>query len=513
MKNSYWVWVLVLFTVLAVVFHFSSLNIPESDSFYYLGLGNFLREQGLFNTDFTYLPYTTIKDFGVSLWYGFGIFMIPFSLLGSPIGIKLAGLILTFFALCSFYFVNIKNKLRWPWLWPLLLFFISPNILVTFLMVRPQLLSFGFGILLFHFLIKRVFWGIILSSFALVWFHMNFAWLPIIILGVVILTRLLVEKWMDWKIGALTILGILTGWLSRPEPLNAAKLFYIQIFKLIFEQQGGLPLLFGKENLPLSAGILFTNFILFLFIWLVALGFLIHARLIKKMFLESRELVFLWSAAILSTGFFLITVTVARKGYGLWAAFGILLIAGIWTFLTPKIFLYRQKYVDRKIGMVLIVCLAVLSFYSSYRNSMSMREIAFPPDKLKEVAFWLKDNSAFGDVIFNIHWSHFSPLFFWNQKNYYVGGLDPIFQYSYNESLYWKFHYLSADIVTKKTCGYIECSRDMLEDTYEVLKQDFNAKYLVLDKNQNPAVYFFLNNDSRFENKFENKNEVIFMVK
>jgi hypothetical protein len=142
-----------------------------------------------------------------------------------------------------------------------------------------------------------------------------------------------------------------------------------------------------------------------------------------------------------------------------------------------------------------------------------MRKDAFLPNEFEEASLWLKENSQKGDIVFNLNWSKFSEMFFWNQKNYYIGGLDPIFQYIHNPSLYWKFHYLSLDMVTKKTCGKEECRVEDLEDTYQVLKNDFKAKYVFLEKEQNPAVFWYLGQDKRYEKRFENKKEVIFEVK
>ena len=138
---------------------------------------------------------------------------------------------------------------------------------------------------------------------------------------------------------------------------------------------------------------------------------------------------------------------------------------------------------------------------------------AYPPERHKEAALWLKDNSNPGDIVFNVSWSRFSELFFWNQQNYYVGGLDPIFQYAYNPSLYWKYHYLATGLLTDRTCGADACTEEMLEDTYEVLKRDFDAKYVFLSKELKPELNQYLESDSRFEKTFDNGNETIFSLK
>lgn len=49
-----------------------------------------------------------------------------------------------------------------------------------------------------------------------------------------------------------------------------------------------------------------------------------------------------------------------------------------------------------------------------------------------------------------------------------------------------------------------------LEDTYEVLKNDFKVRYVFLEKEQNPAVFWYLGQDDKYKKRFENKTEAIF---
>ena len=91
--------------------------------------------------------------------------------------------------------------------------------------------------------------------------------------------------------------------------------------------------------------------------------------------------------------------------------------------------------------------------------------------------------------------------------------MDPIFQYAHNPTLYWKFHYISNDDVTKKTCGAIACAASTLEDTHTVLINDFKAKYIVLEKQRNPLVYYYLETDPGYEKKLDTKREALYLIK
>lgn len=506
--------VLILFLTIAGLFHFSSPNIVDSDSFYYIRQAWLYRTQGLFTVDFPWIQFSVIKDLSSSLWYGFGILLIPFTLFNNlALGIKVAGVLLTALALFAFYWSVGKQGFRWKLLWPLLFFFSAPNVLGQLLMVRPQIISLALIPVLFSSLIFNNLWISFAASFGIVFAHLNFAWAPLLVAGVVFVCKFITEKYYSWKGGLVVIGGALLGWLLRPEPISAIKLFYIQVFQQILEKQGGLPLLFGKENLPLTVSGLFQSFFPLLIALAAAIILLFWLWQQGMLALSAREKTIILSSGVLAFIFFIFTMIVARRAYNFWAEFSVLFIAAVFSYCLLSQSSHRQKNVKSIFTLIIGSVFIFTLFYSGIKAFNAIDRSGYPPDRLKEAALWLRDNSQPGDIVFNVHWPDFSPLFFWNQKNYYIGGLDPIFQYSYDPALYWKFHYLSADQVTSKTCGAIACTDSMLEDTYEVLVKDFNAKYVLLDKIQNPAVNLFLSSSPNFEKKIESKDAVVYSIK
>ncbi len=488
---------------------FLRLISPIAIVFFYIRQAWQLRTQSFFDASFPWIYHSVVRIYSASLWFGFTVFLIPFTIFNNLfLGIKLAGILLTAFALLAYYIVIKRHQLKLALLWPFLLLFSAPNILYRFLMVRPQLISVGLSVLLFSFLIGGSVWGIFFASAGIVWFHMNFAWLPVLILGVVAGARFFTERIIDWKKIGAVIGGVLAGWLLRPEAMNAAKLFYIQIFQSMFEKSGGAPLLFGQENFPLQFITLLRNFSLVTILWVLAMiVFVIAAR---RQQLPHKVLI--WSSFILSVLFFFLTMAVSRRAYDLWLPFNLLFVASVFTYAIPVFSFHWKRTLNQASMTILVIITVFASFYSIYKTTISLKEQAYPPERHKEAALWLKDNSNAGDIVFNVSWSRFSELFFWNQQNYYIGGLDPIFQYSYSPSLYWKYHYLAVGLLTDKTCGADACTEEMLEDTYEVLKGDFNAKYVFLSKELNPEFNQYLESDSRFKKTFDNGNEAIFSL-
>ena len=189
-----------------------------------------------------------------------------------------------------------------------------------------------------------------------------------------------------------------------------------------------------------------------------------------------------------------------------WPGFGVLFIAGIYSFLPYK------KFNKDLFSAVLLIGILAMAPVSLSKNAIAFSKNAMPPSNLKEAAEWLRDNSRRGDIVFNTHWDNFSPLFFWNQQNYYIGGMDPIFQYAYSPELYWEFHHISTDEYGDLTCDEISCDKSNVQDIYSVLKNDFRAKYVFVEKRRNPNFHRWLELEPRFEKQFDNGKEMIFLV-
>lgn len=513
-KKYSWILPILAFLALSAIFHLFSPNIPDLDSFYYIRQAWIYKTEGILNSDFPWIVHSVIRLYSASLWYGFSIFLIPFTFFGNlHFGIKTAGVLLTTAALAAFWLVLKRHQIKGAFFWPFLLFFSAPNVLTQIMMVRPQTLSLTLAPVLFSFLITGGILPQFFISFGISWLHLNFAWLPILILFSVAAFKFIFERKIAWQSMLAVAGGIIAGWILRPNPLGAAKLLYVQIFKQILEKQGGLPLLFGQENFPLSLNILFKNFSPLLLIWAAGIAIAFWAIFKKTLPEDARQKIFAFSAAVISVLFFLVTMMVARRAYSFWALFAIASAAASFSYIIPK-FSQKARQLFKNLGSTALVFVFIfLVFYSGQKAINAIEKGGYRPDELREAALWLRENSQPGDIVFNLHWSDFSPLFYWNQKNYYIGGLDPIFQYEYNPSLYWKYHYLAADLVTKKTCGAMECTRDMLEDTYGVLVNEFDARYVLLDKKGNPAVNFFLSTDTRFEKKFASGTEIVYLIK
>ena len=520
---------LVIMVVLALLvagfLHFQSPNIPDRDSLFYIRSAWLLRTNSLFDTQFPWTHFSSIGSLGSDLWYGGNFLLVPFTYFDNLfLGVKLAGTIITALLLIGFFWIMQRHNMGLKFFWPFFMLFAVPNALYQFLMLRPQTISFLFSLALFSLLALGNWLGVFLAGAGLVFFHLNYFWIIILIAGVFsgfyFIRHLIINFYFkdsaflekekfDWSKVLAVIAGGIMGWFLRPHPISAVKLLYIQVIKLLVEKQSKLPLAFGTEWLPYSWRALFNASSLFFLLWAAAIIFLAWSlykykdQILKFSFEKS---FLLWGSLIISSAFFFMTVLIARKSLLSWVTFGALFIACLYSYIVPVKF--KQNF-----SAILFIAFLFMFLNSSYKTGISMLN-SIPPDAYRESALWLKENSRPGDIVFNTHWDDFSILFFWNQKNYYIGGLDPIFQYDYDPGLYWEYHFLSKGITDEFTCNDKNCSPEGRKETYKALMEDFNAKYIFIEQRRNPDLYSLLESDPRFKKEFLSKDnrETIFSI-
>ena len=79
----------------------------------------------------------------------------------------------------------------------------------------------------------------------------------------------------------------------------------------------------------------------------------------------------------------------------------------------------------------------------------------------------MKDHAPDKSIIFNASWSDFPFLFYYNDSNYYLSGLDPTFMYEKSKDKYW----LYRDV----TSGGVKNNLAI------IIKHVFKADYVVLE--------------------------------
>ena len=494
---------LFLFAALAVsiFLHFNSNKFPDTDVFYHFRHAVIYAGGGLFSGEFPWVPYSVIGKFSSDIWYGFHVLLIPFTWTGDPmLGMRLAGIFVTAVCMFSVYQACVRLDIKPALLWPFVLLFSSAFLLHRLTMLRPHVLSLGLNVLLLALLAAGNIRGVFIAAFASAWLHLSLFFVPVIVLGVYAGTKLLTEKSLAWRESLALAGGLVAGWLLRPNPLGAAKIAYVQVFQFTFEKLGGAPLEFGTELRPLTIAI-YSNYLAFIILWTSSLLFLFWKLFHGHTRLPAAQRTLLWAAGILSALFFLLSVLFARRAFDFCSSFGTVLIALVFTH-----FLFQVKWV--RIGS-----LGLFVFLALYGVSLRDRVLAigWDADRLAGAAKWIEANSMPGDIVFNVRWEYFPELFFWNTKNYYTSGMDPIFQYAHEPELYIAGLSFAAPR-RSFLCATGDCAEETTSDPYQILKERFKARYVFLLKQADTNTYLYLLSDKRFSLKSEDYISAVFEV-
>lgn len=493
-------------------------NINDPDTFYHIRHAWLYRTQGLFQASFPWLVNSAIGIFPSDLWYGFHVFLVPFTLFSDlAVGIEIAAILLTFAALGGYFLIFKNLRVPAPLLWALFLFFSAPDLNYRLAMVRPHTATLILGLLIFLLAIREKRWGVFLASAALASFHLAMFWLPLLITAVLALANFLAEKKIKVRDLLMSAAGVISGWILRPNFWNAAKLAYVQIVQLFLEKSRGIPLRVGSELRPADWSIFWYEMApVLLFVILAAAQFFLLVRSKRFLKITSDERMAILGSLILSATFGAVTILMARRAVDLWAAFSLLFVGLILKQVIPQC---RALWARYKIAISAAVFAVVLiPAYITIHFSSTYKAGALPLATFRQAAAWLKENAQPGEVIFNLRWDNFPMLFFWNQQNFYVNGMDPIFEYAASPRLWWLHHFMEIDGIAIQngrgyTCGASTCSDVELIPVRRALHEDFGASYVFLQSGRNPIMYrFFSAHPEEFEKVFSSDGEAIFRI-
>ncbi|QQG46254.1 MAG: hypothetical protein HYY55_00185 [Candidatus Niyogibacteria bacterium] len=502
MSKDFFVFLCVVL-LLAVVLHFGADKFPDPDVFYHFRHADLYWENSIAMSGFPWVSFSVINDFSSDIWYGFHFLLIPFTWFQNEIlGLNLAGVFVTAAALLIFYFAVKKAGIFWHYFWPFFLLFSSPLVLYRFTMLRPHLLSLALSALFFVFAVQGSIWGVFWAGFLIAFFHLGLFWAPVLIFGIVALVKFFSEKIIIWRSGAALALGLLLGWVLRPNPLGALKIAKTQIFDLLIARKDAIPLNFGMELSPMTVSGL-AAFSIFTIFWLSVMFIFFCAVFKKNQVVSKRQFLFLWAGLVLSLIFFLLTLFVAQRSFDFWVMFGVLFIAFVFTYFLRKDYWY--KYALAAIFLIMVI-------YSFYGYQKNISQFGWDAERFRSASEWLKENSKEGEIVFNVAWEYFPELFFWNTHNRYISGMDPIFQYIYDPELYWKAYYLGTGRTTGFTCASTFCEEKDFEDTYAVLKNDFGASFVFLSRAYDDNLYNYFSNDQHYSLGYENADSAVFKI-
>ncbi len=454
MKNSFFS--LVVFSVAFAFFYqiqFSSPSIPGFDGYYHIKIATLIKSEG-FSTRFPWLWYTFWRDHFVDIHFLYHALLIPFTYLGLVYGAKMSTVF--FFAAMATLFHAALRTVRVPqaWFWTGLLFVASPAFLQRMAFPRAPLAALCFLFLgwLLYAKGKRVGLGIL--SFLFVWLYGGFT-IFLALIFFLIASQLVLEKKLEFQKGLIVLVGVTLGLIVNP--------YFPENFNFIITQTftAGLDrvVVGGGEWSPYDLrGLLWTirgtawvfafSFVAFLFAWRKprpdTMGWALFLVVTFSMTLDSKRFIeYLVPTLIASSALFF------RDAWEVWS---------------PKIKISRQWV---SIPMIVILLAGLIGVGINQdpivkSKLMDSRESG----RYEGGALWLKEHTP-GALVYLTDWDDFPELFFYNDKNKYIVGLDPAFLYEFNPTMYKKWNEINEGVIK--------------EDPYPILKNMFKTPFLFTD--------------------------------
>jgi len=497
----------LLFVIALNLFTFFQLDstFADPDSFYHAKMAEILASRGAI-TQFPWLSATDLKDNFIDHHFLYHLILIPFAKFYPPlIGLKIATIIFASLVILTIFWFLRQLKIKGAFWYALFLLTVNPFIFRLNLAKAQQLVL----ILLFfliYFLLRRNYLALILISCLYVWLYGGWPLVLLVVLIYSIINWFWVSKqksgWL-FKVGKLkvysqnlllmvsTALGSLAGIFFSPYFPKNLEFYWQQSFKIaIFNYQYFIGV--GGEWYPYPFVDLFLNALPFFILYIFALTIFVLFN--KKQSMNA------WCFLVLSLMFFGLTLK-SRRYVEYFIPLAVCFCAlalNVWfDLIKPKLVKMFSLRLIMLAPLIIFLALSPVIFRDlklikeSYKAGFSFNKFAEPMN-------WLKENSNQGEIIFHSDWDEFPLLFYHNDKNYYLIGLDPTFMYLYDKDLYQRW----VDI----TLGEID------DNLYQTIKDVFGARYVFVDINQNPDFDRNLANNFYFEKVFENKEAKIYRL-
>ncbi len=498
---------LLIFAVSFVLFAYlhSDYTFADPDSFYHAKKTIILKDSGAI-TEFPWLSATNLKNSFIDHHFLYHLALIPFvSIMPPLLGLKLATILFSSLLVLLFFWFLKSLQIRAAFWYTFFLITINPFIFRINL-AKAQAMVLILLFLILYCLLNKNYICLTLLSGLYVWLYggwplalvlvfvygaLSFFW-PIQSWSFLVgkINRLKIY-WQNFLLFISVSLGLLAGLFFNPYFPHNFRFYWEQTFKIaILNYQHVIGV--GGEWYPYHlSDLILSSVPFFLMLFIALLGFIIFY---KKQPMNS------WFFIIISFLFFILTLKSRRYVeyfIPLAVCFSALSINAFWPVVEKKI----SKFIPKRFFIFLPLMIMVLFSPFFIRDVFSVKTSyrqGFPLNKFSEPSRWLKENAARGEIIFHSDWDEFPFLFFYNDQNYYLVGLDPTFMYSYDKDLYRRW--------VEITLGQEK------KELYKTIKDIFGASYVFVDINQNKDFDSNLANNFYFEKVFENQEAKIYKV-
>ncbi len=481
--------------LLAALMAFGVKGALDPDSFYHVGHGLLYQERGILWTKFPWASASVLSRFQSDLWWGFHSLLAPLGLVNDPLlRLQIGSFSIIFFHLLILAIAYQRMKLS-PW-WAIASLTGSGGELLRTHAIRPQGLSSALLVLAFVAMYQST-WPLCIGIGLLIGLvHPTAAFMILPVAACSFASKLINERGRRGYPELVTILSAIVGALLRPGAPDGLQLLKIQLIDLAIVRKEGLLADFGMELNPAS-GIYMANNVLGLVV-LIAIGVYLWTK--KKKDVDGH----LWGSLSLAAMGLVMMSFLTLRGIDLAVPFAVLAVASA-----------TANY-----GTFPVPFLLAILANSGYATGVYLRSILVPgriiSNEVQAVSTYLMKNADREEIVFHPTWSQFGELFYWNRRQYYLGGMDPIFQYRFSPSKYWKLTAYAAGRKPGFTGPTNPKSEQATEEPlWKVVPRDFDSRWILLAvKPSTKALDQALKKDpAHYIERFRDKNSALYEIR
>lgn len=510
----------LVFFILFLIVHLSTNGFSSfDDPYYHAKHSALMAESGNFTLVKPWLKFHFFNYAPTDPWWGFHAIQALFIKFSNIIiGTKILASLLASLAFTVFYYILKKQKVFFPLLWTALYFSSSALFLGRLLLERPFLLALSVLPLAFYYSSQKKYIYLFLLS---LFYALSYNLAPLIILLAVFYSaaEYSITKSFNLKITIFAASGVIVGFLLHPQSLNYIFVASVHFFQVVWLRFAGINLGVGEEiQTPGFSYFVIINFLAIIMYLMAVAIFLAMKKTRNGAGAPINYFLFYYSFF-----WFFITLILPR-GVEYWLPLGWIFIAfifndfyGSYEYDQSKNFLASR--LNLKIFSFFIVSL--LSVMILYNYSLiglkiySQNRDHWPAD-MAEANDWLKKNTPAGSMVFYNNWGLWPLMFYYNDYNQYIIGMDPTFLYEYDHKLFWLWNnisYYGLYCDRPETC--LDASpRDNARLIKTAIKEKFQADYILLANNQDqPLAKFLISDKKNFLKVFNNEKILIYKLK
>ncbi len=448
--------------LIGVIFCWLQFSTPaiccgDFDGYYHIKWSQTLWQSmraGHFPPRFTWLPLTTLneRDY-VDHHLLFHILQIPFTWLGDlRLAAKISAALFATLAVLSCYWLTLRYRIRYPFVWLLALLGSSAPFLFRMNMTKAMSVSIVLLVVGIHLLWQRKYLWLLPLAFV---FTETYDMFVLLALACVIWTCVVAwsEQRFEWRPVVWVGVGIVAGLIINPYFPHNVKLLVDHV--VMKATRGGFKVAVGNEWYPYESWDFFRNCAVAfaaMFVGYIAFNWEDRKRAARPLFLlifatallvanaRWRRFAEYWPPFAVLFAAFAVQACIERMRASSYGRLPADVQAELQPFLdgqdTAATRAATQRREEWGLGAAIVaaVALATSLGFTAYAETKEIGDSA-PPEAYRAGSEWMRANIPAGQVVFNTDWDDFPKLFYYDPAHAYVSGLDPTYLYDANPDL------------------------------------------------------------------------------